>query len=137
LDEFATRELAQNLSVSEPSFNGQKSKEVFDHASLYARNDHHHSNPPLAARLASLSCRKPDPPAPSRDLGCRGDQVPARPKPTVTGRKTSRLSHHFDASLSNQFDEWIWFDETRAVRPLTTQQSATHEPQHPFAIIDE
>ena len=46
---------------------------------------------------------------------------------------TERLSHYFDASLPNQFDEWIWFDETTAVRPLTTQQSREHEAPHPFA----
>lgn len=51
--------------------------------------------------------------------------------------ETERLSHYFDASLPNQFDEWIWFDETSAVRALTTQQSTAHEPPHPFAIIDE
>jgi protein-L-isoaspartate(D-aspartate) O-methyltransferase len=51
--------------------------------------------------------------------------------------ETERLSHYFDASLPNQFDEWIWFDETSAVRPLTTQRSAAHEPPHPFAMIDE
>ncbi len=51
--------------------------------------------------------------------------------------ETERLSHYFDASLPNQFDEWIWFDETSAVRPLTTQQTAAHEPPHPFAVIDE
>jgi protein-L-isoaspartate(D-aspartate) O-methyltransferase len=51
--------------------------------------------------------------------------------------ETERLSHYFDASLPNQFDEWIWFDETSAIRPLTTTQSAAHEPQHPFAVIDE
>jgi protein-L-isoaspartate(D-aspartate) O-methyltransferase len=50
--------------------------------------------------------------------------------------ETERLSHYFDASLSRQFDEWIWFDETDAVHPLTTQQLADHEPPHPFAIID-
>jgi protein-L-isoaspartate(D-aspartate) O-methyltransferase len=50
--------------------------------------------------------------------------------------ETERVSHYFDASLPSQFDEWIWFDETSAVHPLTTQQSAEHEPSHPFAIID-
>jgi erythromycin esterase-like protein len=50
--------------------------------------------------------------------------------------KTERLSQYFDASLAKQFGEWIWFDETSAVSPLTTTQSAAHEPQHPFAIID-
>lgn len=49
---------------------------------------------------------------------------------------TERLSHYFDASLPRQFDEWIWFDETNALRPLTTQQAAEHEPPHPFAVID-
>lgn len=50
--------------------------------------------------------------------------------------ETERLSHYFDASLPSQFDEWIWFDETSAVRPLETQQAAGHEPSHPFAVID-
>ncbi len=50
--------------------------------------------------------------------------------------ETERLSHYFDASLTEQFDEWIWFDETSPVHPLTTQQSAEHEPPHPFAMID-
>lgn len=50
--------------------------------------------------------------------------------------ETERQSHYFEASLANQFDEWIWFDETTAVHPLTTQPLADHEPSHPFAIID-
>lgn len=50
--------------------------------------------------------------------------------------ETERLSHYFDASLPGQFDEWIWFDETSAVHPLDTQQTAEHEPSHPFASID-
>jgi protein-L-isoaspartate(D-aspartate) O-methyltransferase len=50
--------------------------------------------------------------------------------------ETERRSHYFDASLPGQFDEWIWFDETSAIDALTTQQSAEHEPPHPFAIID-
>lgn len=51
--------------------------------------------------------------------------------------ETERLSHYFEASLSHQFDEWIWFDRTSAVRPLTAAQLAGHEPPHPFATIDE
>lgn len=50
---------------------------------------------------------------------------------------TERASHYFDASLPQQFDEWIWFDETSAVGPLATRQSAAHEPEHPFATLDE
>ena len=29
------------------------------------------------------------------------------------------LSHYFQASLPRQFDEFVWFDETRAVTPTT------------------
>jgi protein-L-isoaspartate(D-aspartate) O-methyltransferase len=50
--------------------------------------------------------------------------------------ETERQSHYFDASLSHQFDEWIWFDRTNAVDALTTKQSREHEPPHPFAVID-
>lgn len=50
--------------------------------------------------------------------------------------ETERHSHYFDASLPHQFDEWIWFDKTSAVQPLTTKQLAEHEPPHPFAVID-
>lgn len=32
--------------------------------------------------------------------------------------RTELQSHYFYASLPHQFDEYIWFDETRAVRPL-------------------
>lgn len=46
------------------------------------------------------------------------------------------LVHYFDTSLPGQFDEWIWLDETSAVHPLTTQQSAEHELPHPFAVMD-
>lgn len=51
--------------------------------------------------------------------------------------QTERQSHYFRATLPEQFDEWIWFDETSAVRALTTEQTASHEPTHPFAAIDE
>ena len=50
---------------------------------------------------------------------------------------TERQSHYFYASLPQQFDEWIWIDETTAIHPLTTNQSAEHEPRHPFATLDE
>lgn len=40
----------------------------------------------------------------------------------VIYRPQSELqSHYFQASLTNQFDEAIWFDDTRAVTPLDSQ----------------
>jgi hypothetical protein len=38
---------------------------------------------------------------------------------TVAAADQSELaSHYFHAALPRQFDEWVWFDETRAVDPL-------------------
>ena len=47
-----------------------------------------------------------------------------------------KLNTHLLGNLARQFDEWVWIDETSAVRPLSTQQRREHEPQHPFATID-
>jgi protein-L-isoaspartate(D-aspartate) O-methyltransferase len=38
--------------------------------------------------------------------------------------ETELASHYFQASLPRQFDEYIWFDETRAVSPLATSRLA-------------
>ncbi len=49
---------------------------------------------------------------------------------------TELQSHYFRASLSHQFDEYIWFDETRAVTPLPTHLSRTAElpDTYPFGL---
>ncbi|HEX7880451.1 MAG TPA: protein-L-isoaspartate(D-aspartate) O-methyltransferase [Candidatus Eisenbacteria bacterium] len=49
---------------------------------------------------------------------------------------TERWSHYFEASLPRQFDEWIWFDRSTAVRPLGPGAVAGHESEHPFALRD-
>jgi protein-L-isoaspartate(D-aspartate) O-methyltransferase len=38
--------------------------------------------------------------------------------------ETEMLSHYFQVALSAQFDEYIWFDQSAAVRPLRTHQEA-------------
>ena len=38
--------------------------------------------------------------------------------------RTERVSHYFHAELGEQFDAWLWFEETRAVKPL-------HGPSEP------
>jgi protein-L-isoaspartate(D-aspartate) O-methyltransferase len=45
--------------------------------------------------------------------------------------QTEIQSHYFHASLPRQFDEYVWIDETRAVRPLTSGERLAQE--HPFA----
>jgi len=51
--------------------------------------------------------------------------------------ETELLSHYFEAILPEQFDEWIWFDESTAVRPLAGAGTAPDlDEGHPFATID-
>jgi protein-L-isoaspartate(D-aspartate) O-methyltransferase len=49
---------------------------------------------------------------------------------------TELASHYFQASLAQQFDEYVWFDETRAVRPLDTARRPTTElpDTYPFGL---
>jgi protein-L-isoaspartate(D-aspartate) O-methyltransferase len=45
------------------------------------------------------------------------------------------VSHYFHAALPRQFDEWIWFDESRAVEPLDLQPDPDKLPQtFPFGL---
>jgi protein-L-isoaspartate(D-aspartate) O-methyltransferase len=48
--------------------------------------------------------------------------------------ETERQSHYFQAVLSHQFDEYIWFDETRAVAPLKTDQLEGLPDTYPFGL---
>ncbi|HXJ34032.1 MAG TPA: erythromycin esterase family protein [Candidatus Eisenbacteria bacterium] len=46
---------------------------------------------------------------------------------------TEMQSHYFHAALPHRFDEWIWFDETRAVRPVSDAEARILPRTHPFA----
>lgn len=48
--------------------------------------------------------------------------------------ETELQSHYFYASLPNQFDEYIWFDETRAVDPLTKETTEGIPDTFPFGL---
>jgi protein-L-isoaspartate(D-aspartate) O-methyltransferase len=50
--------------------------------------------------------------------------------------ETELLSHYFQAALPLQFDEYAWFDETRAVTPLGRPERLALGPAHPFATVD-
>jgi protein-L-isoaspartate(D-aspartate) O-methyltransferase len=43
-------------------------------------------------------------------------------------------SHYFQASLSRQFDEYVWFDRTRAVTPFATQTLKGLPDTYPFGL---
>jgi erythromycin esterase-like protein len=50
---------------------------------------------------------------------------------------TELASHYFGASLAQQFDEYIWFDETTAVHPLpdvAPSRSADVPDTYPFGL---
>ncbi len=46
---------------------------------------------------------------------------------------TELQSHYFQAILPVQFDEYIWFDDTEAVHPLTGREPLRLENTHPLA----
>jgi protein-L-isoaspartate(D-aspartate) O-methyltransferase len=51
--------------------------------------------------------------------------------------ETELLSHYFEAILPDQFDEWIWFDESSAVHALGRGGRAPSLAEgHPFATVD-
>jgi protein-L-isoaspartate(D-aspartate) O-methyltransferase len=47
--------------------------------------------------------------------------------------ETELESHYFQAILPEQFDEYVWFDETSAVEPLAATEVAAAEAEYPFA----
>ena len=48
--------------------------------------------------------------------------------------ETELQSHYFQAVLPRQFDEYIWFDETKAVTPLKTEEIEGLPDTYPFGL---
>ena len=48
--------------------------------------------------------------------------------------ETELASHYFQAVLPRQFDEYIWFDETRAVTPLDVRKLEGVPDTYPFGL---
>jgi erythromycin esterase-like protein len=46
--------------------------------------------------------------------------------------ETERVSHYFRSALSEEFDGFLWFEQTRAVTPLPTSGRAGLHESHPF-----
>jgi hypothetical protein len=45
------------------------------------------------------------------------------------------MSHYSHASLPQQFDAYVWFDETKAVTPLAPSMIKSGEPEtYPFGL---
>jgi len=43
-------------------------------------------------------------------------------------------SHYFEAVLPRQFDDYVWFDQTKAVTPLETMPTAGLPDPYPFGL---
>jgi protein-L-isoaspartate(D-aspartate) O-methyltransferase len=48
--------------------------------------------------------------------------------------ETELASHYFQAVLTGQFDEYIWFDQTSAVTPLETKVLEGLPDTYPFGV---
>ena len=48
--------------------------------------------------------------------------------------ETELQSHYFQAKLPDQFDDYIWFDETEAVHALPTVPARGVPETHPFGV---
>ncbi len=48
--------------------------------------------------------------------------------------ETELQSHYFQAVLPAQFDEYIWFDRTRAVTPLDSTELHGTPDTYPFGV---
>jgi len=49
--------------------------------------------------------------------------------------QTEPQSHYFDATLSEQFDAYLWFAQTTAITPLPSPGSSSHEEDtFPFGV---
>lgn len=44
------------------------------------------------------------------------------------------LSHYFEAVLSEQFDAWLWFEQTRAVTPIGSERPVGAPETYPFGL---
>jgi protein-L-isoaspartate(D-aspartate) O-methyltransferase len=48
--------------------------------------------------------------------------------------ETELASHYFDSSLPQQFDGYVWFENTRAVTPLAAERRAGAPETYPFGL---
>jgi erythromycin esterase-like protein len=48
--------------------------------------------------------------------------------------ETELASHYFQAILPQQFDEYIWFDESRALAPFETRTLEEMPDTYPFGL---
>jgi len=48
--------------------------------------------------------------------------------------QTERMSHYYEAVLAEQFDAWLWLEESRAVTPLGHEHPHGAPETWPFGL---
>ena len=48
--------------------------------------------------------------------------------------ETERASHYFEAVMAEQFDAWVWFEQTSAVTPLGHERPHGAPETWPFGL---
>ena len=48
--------------------------------------------------------------------------------------ETELASHYFDAHLPEQFDGYVWFEETTAIKPLPAEPQEGLPETYPFGL---
>lgn len=67
-------------------------------------------------------------------VGALSDVLLERAIGVVYRPQTERMSHYFEAVLAEQFDAWIWFEESRAVTPLGKEHPHGAPETWPFGL---
>lgn len=62
------------------------------------------------------------------------EERPERAIGVIYRPRTERASHYFHARLGEQFDEYVWFDETTAVTPLDSRVLEGMPDTYPFGL---
>ncbi|MGQ9425357.1 protein-L-isoaspartate(D-aspartate) O-methyltransferase [Gilvimarinus sp. F26214L] len=78
-----------------------------------------------------LGLRDADPPELKELLG---EERLERAIGVIYRPESERASHYFKARLGRQFDEYIWFDDTRAVEPLDSKMLKGMPDTYPFGL---
>lgn len=73
---------------------------------------------------------------PAREKSMNFGQALERAIGVIYRPESELVSHYFHARLEAQFDEYIWFDFSRAVTPLSREVAPEFPEHHPFLRID-
>jgi protein-L-isoaspartate(D-aspartate) O-methyltransferase len=94
------------------------------------RESYEHVFHQTAVRSFSLDLRQPD----RRDLQDLRNPRLQRAIGVIYRPETELASHYFQAILPQQFDEYIWFDRTKAVTPFETHMMDEMPDTYPFGL---